>query len=220
MSPMPDGRGPVRIAIADDHPIFRDGLTRLLVSEPGFEVVGEASTGVEAIRMTEDLRPDVLLLDVAMPELGGVDALPSIDLGATRVILLTALIDPADLLRAIQLGVRGAILKESAPQRLLDGIHRVMRGQYVLGDEVAHDLASAVAQTDSQQVRQFGLTPRELEIVSAIAGGDSNRQIAERLGITLPTVKNHLTSIFDKVGVSTRLELALVATRRGLKGHR
>lgn len=217
---MPDESSRVRIAIADDHRIFRDGLTRLLVSEPGFEVVGEASTGVEAIRMTAAVRPDVLLLDVAMPEMGGVEALSSIDVHATRVILLTAAIDPADLLRAIQLGARGAVLKDSATERLLDGIHRVMHGKFIIGDDVAHDLAEAVGRADAERTRQYGLTARELEIVSAIVDGDSNRQIAARLGITLPTVKNHLTSIFDKTGVSTRLELALFALRQGLSVRR
>jgi DNA-binding NarL/FixJ family response regulator len=208
----------VRIAIADDHQIFRDGLRRLLESESGFEVVAEAVDGVEAARVARTLAPDVLLLDVAMPRMGGVEALTTIPLDATRVILLTAAIDPADLLRAIQLGARGVVMKESATRLLIDGIRRVMEDKYIIGAGVADDLAQAVRQLGTQPTRRYGLTSREIEITSAVVAGDSNRDIAERLGISLQTVKHHLTSIFDKIGVSSRLELALFAIRNGLVG--
>ena len=133
----------VRIAIADDHQIFRDGLRRLLESEPGFEVVAEASDGAEAARMTRDVRPDILLLDVSMPRVGGLEALASPDVRATRVVLLTAAIEPGDLLRAVQAGVRGVVLKESATRQLIEGIHRVMDGKFLIGTELADDLAEA-----------------------------------------------------------------------------
>ena len=208
----------VRIAIADDHQIFRDGLRRLLESEAGFEVVAEAVDGLEAAQVTRALAPDVLLLDVAMPRMGGVEALSTIPLDTTRVILLTAAIDPADLLRAIQLGARGVVMKESATRLLIDGIRRVMEDKYIIGAGVADDLAQAVRQLGSQPTRRYGLTMRELEIIAAVVAGDSNRDIAERLGISLQTVKHHLTSIFDKIGVSSRLELALFAIRNGIVG--
>ena len=134
----------------------------------------------------------------------------------TRVILLTAGIEPSELLRAIQLGARGVVLKESATRLLIDGIHRVMDDKYVIGAGVAQDREQAVRHVGREHPRQYGLTPRELEIVSAIVSGDSNRDIAERLSISLQTVKHHLTSIFDKTGVSTRLELALFAIRHAL----
>ena len=206
----------VRIAVADDHQIFRDGLRRLLESEPGFEVVAEAVDGLDASRIVREVNPDVMLLDVAMPRMGGVEALTTIQQDATRVILLTAAIEPSELLRAIQLGARGVVLKESATRLLIDGIHRVMDDKYVIGAGVADDRDQAVRHVGAQQKRQFGLTPRELEIVAAIVSGDSNRDIADRLAISLQTVKHHLTSIFDKTGVSTRLELALFAIRHGL----
>ena len=206
----------VRIAIADDHQIFRDGLRRLLESEPGFEVVSEGADGIAAIQMARDAHPDVLLLDVAMPRMGGVEALASIDGAVPHVILLTAAIQPSDLLRAIQFGARGVVMKESATRLLIDGIHRVMDGKYIIGADVADDLAQAVTQVDAERPRPYKLTPRELEIVSAIAEGQSNRQIAERLSISLQTVKHHLTSIFDKTGASNRLELALLAIRQGV----
>lgn len=206
----------VRVAIADDHPIFRDGLRHLLETEPGFEVVAEAADGVEAIQLTEQVRPDVLLLDVAMPRMGGVEALTTLHSTATRIILLTAAIEPNDLLRAIQLGVRGVVLKESVTRQLIDGIHRVMDGKYVIGGGVADDLAHAVRQVETPASRKYGLTSRELELVAAIVAGASNRDIAEQLGISLQTVKHHLTNIFDKTGASSRLELALLALKQGL----
>ena len=206
----------VRIAIADDHEIFRDGLRRLLESEPGFEVVAEAVDGLDASRIARDVRPDVMLLDVAMPRMGGVEALTTIQQETTRVILLTAGIEPSELLRAIQLGARGVVLKESATRLLIAGIHRVMDEKYVIGAGVADDRDQAVRHVGSQRPRHYGLTPRELEIVAAIVSGDSNRDITNRLDISLQTVKHHLTSIFDKTGVSSRLELALFAIRHGL----
>jgi DNA-binding NarL/FixJ family response regulator len=206
----------VRIAVADDHQIFRDGLKRLLESEPGFKVVAEAADGVDAIRVAREAKPDILLLDVAMPRMGGVEALSAPDFGTTRVILLTAAIEPGELLRAVQCGARGVVLKESATRDLIDGIHRVLDGKLLIGADIADDLAQAVRQAGQHHDRPYGLTPREAEIVEAIAAGDSNREIAVKLSISLQTVKHHLTSVFDKTGTSTRLELALFAIRQGI----
>jgi two-component system, NarL family, nitrate/nitrite response regulator NarL len=206
----------VRIAIADDHQIFREGLRGLIESEPGFEVVAEAVDGVDASRIVRDVHPDVMLLDVAMPRMGGIEALTTIQQEATRVILLTAGIEPSELLRAIQLGARGVVLKDSATRSLIDGIHRVMDDKYVIGAGVADDREQAVRHLGAQRTPQFGLTSRELEVVAAVVSGDSNRDIADRLAISLQTVKHHLTNIFDKTGVSSRLELALFAIRHGL----
>jgi DNA-binding NarL/FixJ family response regulator len=210
----------VRIAIADDHQIFRDGLRRLLESEPGFRVVAEAADGAAAIRMVRDHQPDILLLDVSMPQMGGLEALADDDIQSTRVMLLTAAIDPSDLLKAVQHGARGVVLKESATRHLIDGIHRVLDGKFVIGNQLADDLADAVRQDQAPKERPYGLTTREREIVAAVGAGDSNRDIATRLNISLQTVKHHLTSIFDKTGTSSRLELALFAIRQGLIDRR
>lgn len=206
----------VRVAIADDHAIFRDGLRRLLESERTFEVVAEAGDGMEAVRLTQDTKPDVLLLDVAMPRMGGVEALASLRSADTRIVLLTASIEPSELLRAIQLGARGVVLKESATRLLIEGIHQVMEGKYLIGGNVAGSLAQAVREIRVPSATRYGLTPRELEIVAAIVAGETNKMMSDRLGISLQTVKHHLTSIFDKTGVSSRLELALFALRHNL----
>lgn len=207
----------VRIAIADDHAIFRDGLRRLLESEPGFVVVAEASNGADAVRLVKQHQPDVLLLDLAMPVSNGLDTLAALGATATRVLILTAEIRKPDLVKALQLGVRGVVLKEAATQQLIDSIRRVMRGQTVIGEGAVEDLVRAIREPgDGRQDRPYGLTAREREILSAIGMGLSNKDIAAQFGISVETVKHHLTSVFDKTGVSSRLELALFAAQHRL----
>jgi DNA-binding NarL/FixJ family response regulator len=203
----------MRVVIADDHAIFRDGLRRLLESEPQFEVVGEAANGLEAVRMAQQIKPDVLLLDVAMPRMGGMEALAALREESARIVLLTAGIDSSDLLRAIQLGARGVVLKESATRHLINAIFRVMAGKYIIGADIADDLAHAIRDV---RAPRFGLTPRELDIVTAVVAGASNKEIASRLGISLQTVKHHLTNIFEKTSATSRLELAMLALKHGI----
>jgi len=209
---------PVRIVIADDHPIFRDGLKKLLESEPGFTVVGEADDGAAAIRAVQTLEPDLLLLDVAMPKLGGIETLAALQGHATSVLILTAGISDAAVVRAFQLGARGIVTKEAATRQLLDGIRRVMSGRYVVGEGAVESMAQALARPPGERERRFNLTWRELDIISAIVAGESNKAIADRLSISVQTVKHHLTSIFDKTGVSSRLELALFAVNHRIIG--
>jgi two-component system, NarL family, nitrate/nitrite response regulator NarL len=213
---MPETQDAVRIAIVDDHPIFRDGLRRLLESERDFTVVAEGTDGMDAIRIAREDRPDILLLDVAMPRLDGVNALSAAEMSETKVIVLTAGLDERQVSKAIELGARGIVLKESATRLLIDSIRGVMDGKLMLGPDVAAILAHAVVRSGDREQRPYGLTAREVEIVAAIAEGKSNRDIATHLGISLQTVKHHLTSIFDKTGTASRLELALVALKQHL----
>ena len=220
-----DNRRPqgVRILIADDHPIFRDGLKRLLESERDFKVIGEACDGVEAVKMVRQLKPEILLLDLAMPRRPGLEALREMSTDATsvRVILLTAAAEKDQIVEALQLGARGVVLKDSATQILLKSIRAVMNGEYWVGRESVSNLVQylrGLVGTSSNTARQrrYGLTPRELEIVSAVVAGYANKEIAEHFKISEDTVKHHLSNIFDKVGVSTRLELALFAVNQAL----
>ena len=216
---------PTRILIADDHPIFRDGLRRLLETEPDLKVIGEACDGAEAVKLAKQLKPDILLLDLAMPRHPGLEALREMssasNQNAVRVILLTAAAEKNQIVEALQLGARGVVLKDSATQLLLKAIHTVMAGEYWVGRESVSNLVQylrTLVQSSGEEARQkkFGLTPRELEIVSAVVAGYSNKETAEYFKISEDTVKHHLSNIFDKLGVSTRLELALFAVNQSL----
>ena len=213
----------VRILLADDHPIFRDGLKRLLEAEAGLKVIAEASNGVEAVKLVKQHKPDLLLLDLSMPQQTGIEAIRELgSLGASiRIILLTAAVEKSQIVEALQLGARGVVLKDSATQLLIQAIRVVMSGEYWVGREQVSNLVQylrTLMQTTAQEARQrkFGLTPRELEIVSAVVAGFANKEIAEHFKISEDTVKHHLSNIFDKLGVSTRLELALFAVNQSL----
>jgi two-component system, NarL family, nitrate/nitrite response regulator NarL len=214
---------PVRILIADDHPIFRDGLKRLLESEGEFKVIGEACDGVEAVTMARQLIPEVMLLDLAMPRRQGLDTLRELssDARSVRVILLTAAAEKEQIVEALQLGARGVVLKDSATQILLKSIRAVMNGEYWVGRESVSNLVQylrtlVTPPSAFPQRNKYRLTPRELEIIAAVVAGFANKEIAQYFKISEDTVKHHLSNIFDKVGVSSRLELALFAVNQSL----
>ncbi len=211
----------IDILIADDHPIFRDGLRRLLEAEPGFRVIGEAADGSETVLKARQLKPDILLLDLAMPRMPGLEVLREMSRGASpvRIVILTAAIEKRQIVEALHLGARGVVLKESATQLLMKSIHAVMNGQYWVGHEAISDLVEYLREriaTGEPQPRKFGVTKRELQIISTVVSGCSNKEIAEKFSLSEDTVKHHLTSIFNKLGVSSRLELALFAINHQL----
>jgi two-component system, NarL family, nitrate/nitrite response regulator NarL len=217
-----NSNGGIRVLIADDHPIFRDGLTRLLNAERGMNVIGAAEDGLQAVEMVQKLSPDVLLLDLIMPRMPGLDALRELSVSPhpVRTILLTAAIEKAEIATALQMGARGVVLKDAATQLLFKCIRCVMNGEYWVGRESVGDLVAALRQmrTDGElpRKRNFGLTPREMEVVGTIVAGLTNREIAKKLSVSEDTVKHHITNIFDKLGVSNRLELALFAINHQL----
>jgi two-component system, NarL family, nitrate/nitrite response regulator NarL len=211
-----------RVLIADDHATFRDSVRKLIESENGFSVAGEAGDGSEAVKKTRELQPDVLLLDLAMPGRNGLEALRELASSKcpAHTIVLTAAIDKSELVEALRLGARGVVLKDSAIEVLPEALHSVMAGQYWVARETVggliEALRSVVSPPESRSDSKFDLTERELEIVEAVVEGYSNKDIASQFSISEHTVKHHLSSIFDKLGVDSRLELALFALNHEL----
>lgn len=209
----------INVALADDHAMFRDGLRRLLETDPRMKVVSEAADGFETLRMVQSRQPDLLLLDLTMPRSSGLDVLSKLkDSGHTgKVLLLTADIDQRQMLEALRLGARGIVRKESATQVLFAAIDAVMQGAFWVGAERLESADEYLRKSVSAPVKQkFGLTRREMQIVPLIVNGCTNKDIAQQFSLSEDTVKHHLTNIFDKVGVSTRLELALFALHHKL----
>jgi len=217
----------IRIVIADDHPIVRDGLRKLLTLEDDFEVVGEASDGREVLERLQELDPDVLLLDLKMPHLDGLAALSVLQQqnNRTKVIVLTASDDKNEFVQAMKLGCSGIVLKQTAPELIVKSIRKVNGGEIWLD---SHTTAAVMRQfaspgepggpaNGSTKTRERSpLSQREREIVQLVAQGFKNKEMAEKMFISEQTVKNHLHNIFDKLGVSDRLELALYAIHKGL----
>jgi two-component system nitrate/nitrite response regulator NarL len=208
---------PIRIILADDHPVVRIGVRNMLVEKDGFEVVGEATDGDEAITQTLEMQPDILLLDVQMPRLPGIEAMRAIMNGTptVKILLLTATISSQQIIEALQIGARGIVLKDALAGHLQTAIRTVISGDYWIGGKRVVNLVSALRELVQQAAvpvrKTYGLTPRELEVVGCIVEGCSNRDIAKQFTLSEETVKRHLSNIFDKTGVSTRLELALFA---------
>jgi DNA-binding NarL/FixJ family response regulator len=214
----------IRVLIADDHPILREGLRKLLEDAGGFEVVGQAADGVEAVRLARETRPDVLLLDLAMPRASGLDALRELSTAQSppRVLILTVAIDDAQVVEALELGARGVILKEAATELLFKAIRSVVVGQYWVGRDTVTDIVRllrerrAAAAARRRRTPAERLTDRERGIVALVAAGASNREVAQRLNLAEDTVKHHISNIFDKLGVSNRAEMAAYAASHGL----
>jgi DNA-binding NarL/FixJ family response regulator len=221
---MAKARSWIKILIADDHAIFRDALRKLLELDHEIKVVGEASSGTECIKKLGKLKPDILLLDLRMPDMNGLAVLEEIDFDTipTRVIVLTAADDHGDVLRAMRLGARGVVLKESAIDFLIGSIRRVHAGEISLDAQISDEMVKSFSGSLKSGARgEKGLlTDREMEVVQLVAQGYQNKEIGKKLFISEQTVKNHLLNIFDKIGVSDRVELTLYAIHHGLIANR
>lgn len=207
----------IKILVADDHPVVRIGVRNMLQADEGLEIIGEASDGDEAITETLELLPDILLLDLQMPRLPGLEAMRAIMSGSptVKILLLTSTITTQQIIEALQIGARGIVLKDALADHLTTAIRAVSSGDYWIGGKRVVNLVGALHDLMQQAAvperKTYGLTPRELEVVGCIVEGCSNRDVAKQFSISEETVKRHLSNIFDKTGVSTRLELALFA---------
>ena len=211
---------PIRVIIADDDPIVRDVLRTVLRREPRVEIIGEAADGQEAVKLSTDLGPDLLLLDLLMPQ-PGMDALRELGDANPRlkIVVLCSSIENRQIVQALQLGARGVLLKESLGhlraciRAVLDGYYWIDNRRHSSTNEVVHTLLAA---STSGPEQTYNLTKRELEVISLVTLGNTNREIGETLCISEETVKRHLANIFDKVGMSSRVELAMFAVEHRL----
>ena len=206
----------VRVLAADDHPLFREAVVRAIKERPEFELVGEAEDGTRALAAIRELAPDVAVLDVKMPGLDGLAVLNAVvrDALPTRVILLSAFLDGAVAFEAMAAGAAGYLSKEAERGRIADAIAAVGRGETVLGPEVQSGLAAEIRVRGAKD--RPGLSEREREILGHVAAGRSAPQIAELLFLSTATVKSHLQSLYEKLGVSDRAAAVAEAMRRGL----
>jgi DNA-binding NarL/FixJ family response regulator len=204
---------PIRIVIADDHPLVRSGLTGLLASQPDFEVVGEAANGREAVAVAQRTKPDVVLTDLRMPELDGVGAIREMCalVPAPKILVLTTYDTDADILRAVEAGATGYLLKETPREELFGAIRATASGKSVLSPSVASRLVGRARESGER-----ALSAREIEVLMLVARGTSNKLIARDLEISETTVKTHLLHIFSKLGVDDRTAAVTTAVERGI----
>jgi DNA-binding NarL/FixJ family response regulator len=204
---------PIRVLIVDDHPIVRDGLQGILAAHPDFEVVGQAANGAEAVRQAQALRPDVVLMDLRMPEVGGVEAIKLLRTHRpdTHILVLTTYDTDTEVLSALEAGATGYLLKDAPREDLIRAVKAAHRGESTLSPAVASRLVGRVRGSEAG-----ALSPRELEIIKLIADGANNREAAAKLFISEATVKTHLLHIFEKLGVRDRAAAVAEAYRRRL----
>jgi NarL family two-component system response regulator YdfI len=217
----------IRILIADDHLVVREGLQLILGMEDDLEVVGEAENGEAAVRLAEELRPDVILMDLRMPGMGGLEAIEKIltQQPEMAIVILTTYNEDDLMMRGLGAGARGFLLKDTGRETLFHTIRAAARGEILLQPEVmmrvmAHTGRKEQASEPAESHEQEVLTERELEVLTAVARGDRNKEIAYQLGITERTVKAHLTNVYNKLGVDSRAAAVSVGIQQGiLKGY-
>jgi NarL family two-component system response regulator LiaR len=210
---------PIRVLLTDDHAIVRKGVRALLATEPDIQVVGEAASGGEAIAQAEALRPDVILMDLVMPELDGIEATRQITarLPGARILVLTSFAADEKVFPAIKAGALGYLLKDSGPEALVGAIHRVHRGEPSLEPTIAHKVLLELMQPARQRpLTADPLTERELDVLRLVAQGCSNKEIAAKLGVSDLTVRTHVSNILSKLHLASRTQAALYALRKGI----
>lgn len=205
-----ESRKKLRVLLADDHMVVRMGIASLLSFANGIEVIGEADNGLDAVKLAHELKPDVVLMDLQMPELNGVEATARIhadDPGA-KILILTSFGTSAELKRAMDAGASGALVKSSSRTEIVDAIRSVMTGGQVMSNEIRHTIENFSAMPE--------MSPRQIEILNLVAKGFSNKEIAKIVGISPDTVKEHVANIFSRIGASSRAEAATLAVNLGL----
>ncbi len=209
---------PIRVLIADDHAVVRQGLRALLAIDPGLELVGEAADGVEAVDQARALQPDVILLDLLMPRQDGIAAIRAIkqERPDARILVLTSFAEEEKAFPAIKAGALGYLLKDVLPQELLQAIHSVARGEASLHPSIARKLLQELSQPPALPPAEEPLTEREVAVLRLVAKGLSNQEIAEQLAVSEPTVRAHVSNILSKLHLANRTQAALYALRTGI----
>ena len=208
----------IRVLIVDDHPVVREGIGSMLKKETDFKVVGEASNGLEAVEKARELSPDVVLMDLRMPEMDGVEAISRIkaEKPDIKFIILTTYSDDEYIFKGIAAGARAYLLKDAPRDELFKAIRMVSRGESLIQPVVASRVLDKLAELSRKTPAGDTLSDREIEVLRLMAGGESNKDIADHLSITQSTVKTHITSIFQKLNVTTRTEAVTNALKKGI----
>ncbi len=208
----------IRILIADDHAIVREGQRALIATEPGLELVGEAADGFEAVQLARSLQPDVLMIDLIMPRMGGIEAIEEIktENPEVNILVLTSFAEDEKVYSAIKAGALGYRLKDASPQELLTAIREIHRGEPSMDPSIAHKLMRELRRSSDLPPTEEPLTEREVEVLKLVAQGQPNQEIAETLVISERTVRTHVSNILSKLHLANRTQAALYALREGL----